>query len=80
VTVTLDAGAIGADFAFVGGDTCGGQPLAAKAKCVVMVAFAPQPGAPKGPVIGGTLSYDFTYGGPPVIDGNVSVTLKGTVK
>jgi hypothetical protein len=78
VTVILDAGVIGPDFAFVGGDACAGQTLVANSKCVVMVAFTPQSGTPVGPVSGETLSYLFHYGSG--LSNTVAVTLKGTVK
>jgi len=80
VTVMLDDGTVGADFNRIAGeDLCANATLASKAKCTVMVAFTPQTGTPPGPV-SESLSYGFTYGGPPAIDGNIAVALKGTVK
>jgi hypothetical protein len=52
----------------------------AQPKCTVNVEFvAPPPPSPSGPMTG-TLQYGFTYGSNPILNGNVVVTLKGTVK
>ena len=80
VTVTLDGGSLGADFTRIGGaDLCANTTLAAKSKCTVTVAFTPLGTTLPGPV-SESLSYGFTYGAGPVINGNISVAIKGTVK
>jgi hypothetical protein len=81
VTITFTTVDIGADFSIIGGtDLCAGQPLLAKAKCTVMVGFKPLSSTPTGAVSGETLTYSFTYGGPLMLNGNIEITLKGTVK
>jgi hypothetical protein len=77
-TVTLDNGVIGADFTR-SNDGCANQQMAFRDKCTVGVTFSPLGTTPTGPVPAETLSYGFAYGSP-VINGAVSVPLKGRVK
>jgi hypothetical protein len=90
LAVTLQTGGInpGTDFQIVGsadncsgaviGPTTGPSPAPSK-KCTMQVQFGPGGSASPGAVIPEPLSYPFTYGGG-ALNGNVAITLKGTVK
>ncbi|HVN90078.1 MAG TPA: hypothetical protein VMT61_09720 [Candidatus Binataceae bacterium] len=82
-TITVGAPGSLTNFVLVhGADQCTnavlGPPPAASKKCTMQVAF--QPDGPSGPVTPETLTYPFSYGSGPVLNGSVSVTLKGTAK
>jgi hypothetical protein len=86
LAATLQTGSIspGTNFLIVvGKDNCSGMvigPLPAPSKkCTMQVEFQANGTPPKGAVTPETLDYPFTYGGGG-LNGNVAVTLKGTVK
>jgi hypothetical protein len=55
-------------------DSCGGQTLAPRARCTVMIEFAPS--ADAGRTLSDSLTYPFSYGAD---NAQLTVALSGTV-